>query len=134
MNILSGASDFFGLDIGTSSIRVVQLKGSGPVKALDRYASAPIEGNIGVSDSKADQQKVAEAVRNLVRQAGISSRHVAVGVPSNRVFTTVIDLDKLSPSELAKTIKYQADSFIPTPISESKIDWALLGDSPKGPN
>jgi type IV pilus assembly protein PilM len=42
-------------------------------------------------------------------------------------------MDKLSRSELAKTIRYQADSFIPTPLAESKIDWALLGDSPKDP-
>jgi type IV pilus assembly protein PilM len=56
---------------------------------------------------------------------------VAVGVPSNKVFTTVVDMEKLSQSELAKTIRYQADSFIPTPLAESKIDWALLGDSPK---
>ena len=38
---------------------------------------------------------------------------------------------RLAPSELAKTIQYQADSLIPTPIAESKIDWALVGDSPK---
>jgi Tfp pilus assembly PilM family ATPase len=44
MNILSGVSDFFGLDIGTSSIRMVQLRGSGPTKTLDRYGSAPMPG------------------------------------------------------------------------------------------
>lgn len=131
MNILSGVSDFFGLDIGTTSIRIVQLKGPGPVKTLERYASAPITGNIAVSDSPADRKKVAQAVAQLVKQAGIITKDVAVGVPSNRVFTTVVDMEKLSEAELAKTIRYQADSFIPTPIADSKIDWALLGDSPK---
>jgi len=47
------------------------------------------------------------------------------------VFTTVVDIDRLVPAELAKTIQYQADALIPTPLAESKIDWALLGDSPK---
>jgi type IV pilus assembly protein PilM len=134
MNILSGVSDFFGLDIGTSSIRIVQLKGSGPVKALDRYASVPIEGNLGISDSPADQQRVAQQVKALIKQASITTKNVAVGIPSQRVFTTVIDMNKLAPAEMAKTIRFQADSFIPTPISESKIDWAVLGDSPKGPD
>ncbi len=133
MDILSGVSDFFGLDVGTSSIRVVQLKGTGAVKALYTYGSAPVDGNIAVSDSKADQQKLAQAVVQLTKQAGITTKNVAVGVPSNRVFTTVVDMEKLSPAELAKTIRYQADSFIPTPLAESKIDWALLGDSPKDP-
>jgi type IV pilus assembly protein PilM len=133
MDILSGVSEFFGLDIGTSSIRVVQLRGGGPIKTLDRYGSAPVAGNLAVSDSKPDQQKLAQAIAQLCKQAGIVTKNVAVGVPSNRVFTTVVDMEKLSQSELAKTIRYQADSFIPTPLAESKIDWALLGDSPKDP-
>jgi type IV pilus assembly protein PilM len=134
MDILSGVSDFFGLDIGTSSIRVVQLRGPGPIKTLDRYASAPVAGNIAMSDARADQQKLAQAIVQLCKQAGIGTKNVAVGIPSNRVFTTVVDMEKLSESELAKTIRYQADSFIPTPLAESKIDWALLGDSPSDPS
>lgn len=131
MSILSGVSDFFGLDIGTSAIRLVELRGRGPVKALARYAYAPIESKIALSDSKADQQKLVGAVRDLVAQSHIATRNVAVGVPSQRVFTTVVDIDKLPPAEMAKTIRYQADSLIPTPVNESKIDWAVIGDSPK---
>ncbi len=131
MSILSGVSDFFGLDIGTTAVRLVQLSGSGAVKTLARYAYAPIDSKLALSDSKADQQKIAEIVRDLIAQSGVSSRNVAVGIPSQRVFTTIVDIDRLSPAELAKTIRFQADSLIPTPIDESKIDWALLGDTPK---
>src|SRR4051794_8602029 len=102
MDILSGVSEFFGLDIGTTSIRVVQLKGSGPVKALDRYGSVPVDGNIAVSDSKGDQQKLAQIVAQLIKQVGLTTKNVAVGVPSSKVFTTVVDMEKLSQSELAK--------------------------------
>jgi type IV pilus assembly protein PilM len=55
-------------------------------------------------------------------------------MPSQRVFTTVVDIERLSHSELAKNIKFQADTLIPTPLDESKIDWALLGDSPVDAN
>jgi type IV pilus assembly protein PilM len=68
-----------------------------------------------------------------LHKVGISSKNVAVNLPSHRVFTTVIDLDRLSPAEMAKSINYQAESFIPTPPSESKIDWAFIGDSPQDP-
>lgn len=131
MSVLSGFSDFFGLDIGTTAVRVVQLRGSGQARSLVKYGYAPIDSNIALSDAKADQQKVAKIVMDLVEQAGIISRDVAVGLPSSRVFTTVIDMDKLSPAELQKSIMFQADSFIPTPVAESKLDWALLGDSQK---
>ncbi len=133
MSILSIGSDFFGLDIGTSAVRVVQMKG-GRAKTLVRYGSIDIDPKISRSDSPSDQQKLAEAIKQVVSQSGVSTSSVAVGLPSQKVFSTVVDVDRLSPSELEKTIRFQADSLIPTPISDSKIDWALLGDSPKEAN
>lgn len=131
MSLLSGVSDFFGLDLGTTAVRIVQLKGHGPNKQLLHYAAAPIESTVAVSDANADQQKVIQTVRNLIASSQISTRNVAVGIPSHKVFTTVVDIDRLSPGELAKTIQLQADSLIPTPLAESKLDWAVIGDSPK---
>lgn len=130
MSILSGVSDFFGLDIGTTAIRLVELKGTGQVKVLAKYAYMPLEGNIAISDSAVDQKKLAQAITQLIDQAKISTRNVAVGIPSSKVFSTVADIDRLSEADLAKAIRYQADALIPTPLAESKIDWALLGDSP----
>lgn len=131
MSILSGVSDFFGLDIGTTAIRVVQLRGTGPNKDLVKYGFVPLDAKLAMSDAKADQQKIVQVVRDLIAQAGITAKDVAVGLPSNRVFTTVVDIDRLSSGELEKTIRFQADSLIPTPLTESKLDWALIGDSPK---
>lgn len=128
--LLSGISDFFGLDIGSTAIRLVQLRGNSQPKALVKYAYVPVASKVALSDSKADQQKLAETISDLVKQAGLSTKNVAVGIPSDRVFTTVADVERLPSSELAKAIPYQADSLIPTPLADSKIDWALIGDSP----
>jgi type IV pilus assembly protein PilM len=127
--LLSGVSDFFGLDIGTTGIRLVQLK-SGSPKALVKYAYLPIDANLTSSESKTDQHKLAETISQLVAQAHVATRNVAVGIPSNRVFTTTADVDRLPAGEMAQAIQFQADALIPTPLAESKIDWALLGDSP----
>jgi type IV pilus assembly protein PilM len=130
MGILSNTSEFFGLDIDSTAIRVVQLKG-GKLKTLARYGSIDIDSKIAKSDSNADHHKLGEAIKKLIVEAGITTSNVAVGLPSQKVFMTVVDIERLSPQELEKTIKFQADSLIPTPLSESKLDWALLGDSPK---
>ncbi len=131
MSILSGVSEFFGLDIGTTAVRLVELHNSGKSKALVKYAYVPLDTTIALSDAQADQQKLAAAIKNLITQAKVTTKNVAVGLPSQRVFTTVVDIDHLSDAEISKTIQYQADSLIPTPIGDSKIDWAVLGDSPK---
>jgi type IV pilus assembly protein PilM len=127
--LLSGISDFFGLDIGTTGVRLVQLKNGNP-KSLVKYAYIPIDPNIASSDAKTDQQKLAEVISQLVGQAHVTTKNVAVGIPSNRVFTTVADVDRLEANEMAQAIRFQADSLIPTPLAESKIDWAVIGDSP----
>jgi type IV pilus assembly protein PilM len=129
-SLFSNTSDFFGLDIGSTAIRLVQLSGGGANKALVKYAFVALEGTLALSDAKADQHKLAQTVQQLVSQARVGTRNVAVGIPSSRVFTTVADMDRLPTNELAKTIPYQADSLIPTPLAESKIDWAVIGESP----
>lgn len=134
MSILSGVNNFFGLDIGTTAIRLVQLRNTGQTKTLVKYAYVPIDVKLAQSDSKATQGQLAQVISKLVSEAGVDTKNVAVGLPSSRVFTTVADVDRLPMNELSKSIMFQADSLIPTPPDETKIDWALIGDSPKDAN
>jgi type IV pilus assembly protein PilM len=134
MNILSGGqSDFFGLDIGTTSLRAVQLRGSGPAKSLERYGEISIDSRIALSDAKEDRQRVVQYVQQIIKKVGITTKNVAVNLPSEKVFTTVVDMEKMAPEDLAKAIKFQAGAYIPTPIDESKVDWAVIGSSPRDP-
>lgn len=129
-SILSGVREFFGLDIGSTGIRLVQLNSATNPRSLLRYAYAPIDPKIAISDAKADLDKLSQEVAKVVAQAKLTTKNVAVGLPSTRVFTTVVDIERLPGDELGKAIRYQAESLIPTPLAESKIDWAVLGDSP----
>ena len=130
MNILSGISDFFGLDIGASGIRLVQLKTGSARKSLMKYAYVPIDPKTSQSDSKEDQQKLALIIADLVSKSQVGTKNVAIGIPSNKVFITVTDLDKMTNEQLEKSIRFQVDSLIPTAADESKIDWSVIGDSP----
>lgn len=130
MAILSGGhSDFFGLDIGTFGIRAAQLKGPSPIKTLAHYGEVPLESTIGTGYEIVDKQGFAQLLHRLIKQTGITASDVAVNIPSQRVFTAIIDLPKMIPEELEKTIRYQAGSFIPTPVEKSKIDWSVIGNS-----
>ncbi len=131
MSLLSGVSSFFGLDIGTTGMRVVELRGSGATRSLVKYAYVPIDSKMSQSDSKADHQKMAQTLANLITEARLSTKNVAVGLSNTRVFSTVTDFERVPQGELGKAIGYQAESLIPTPPAESKLDWAVIGDSPK---
>ena len=132
MALLSGGqSEFFGLDIGSTAIRAVQLHGSGNVKTLSKHGQQEIEAKRLASDSTLDKQHVVQMIRELMGQGGFTSQNVAINLPSSKVFTAIIDMDNLPKDELAKTMQFQAESFIPTPIAKSKMDWAVIGTSPK---
>jgi type IV pilus assembly protein PilM len=92
-----------------------------------------IDNRATVSDAKEDQKKLAQYVKQLVEKIGITTKNVAVNLPSEKVFTTVVDIDKMAPEDLVKAIRYQAGSYIPTSIDESKIDYVVIGNSPRDP-
>lgn len=130
---LLGSGDFFALDIGTTAVRIVQLRG-GSQKSLAKYGSMPLDVKISQSDSAEDKRKLSDVISKLLTQSKITSKDVVVGIPSNKMFATVVDFPKLSTAELKKTISYQADTHVPMSKEEAKIDWAILGDSPSGPD
>jgi len=133
MKMFGSVGDFFALDIGTTAIRVVQLSKTSGGWNLDKYASVPVDMRIAGSDSAEDQRKLSEIITTAIGQSGIKTKNVVLGAPSTRTFATVIELADMPPAELASTIKYQAEQYIPMSIDEAKIDWAVLGRSPKDP-
>ncbi len=138
MGILKGVGDFFGLDIGTSSVRVVQLTrrnnkdGEGEY-SLKHFGYVPVDAKTVLGSSKANQDKLGEIIMTAIGQSGIKTKNVAIGLPSSKSFTTVIDVANQTEAELKKTIKYQIDQYIPMSIDEAKVDWALLGQSSNDP-
>jgi len=130
MALLKGLGDFFALDIGTTAVRVVQLSQSGSSNwNLQHYGYAPVDEKITSSNSAEGLRRLGEVIMTAVGQSGIKSKNVAIGLPSAKTFTTIIDVPTVSEAELKSSIKYQIDQYIPTAINETKVDWALLGQS-----
>ncbi len=129
MKLNKGLGDFFGLDIGTNAVRAVQLARTSQGWNLVHYGYAPVDSSVTSGDSPEAKRRLGEAIMTAVGQAGIKVNNVAIGLPSSKTFTTIIDIPKVSEQELKATMKYQVDQYIPMAIEEAKVDWALLGDS-----
>jgi len=130
MALLKGIGDYFALDIGTNAVRVVQLSPSGSDSwSLQHYGYAPVDERITSSNSAEGMRRLGEVIMTAVGQSGIKEKNVVIGLPSNKTFTTVIDVPTMGEAELKSTIKYQIDQYIPMAINETKVDWALLGQS-----
>jgi type IV pilus assembly protein PilM len=134
MTLLKGVGDFFALDIGTNAIRVVQLANTGQNGwNLLHYGYAPVDLKTTSASSKEAEHRLGEIIMTAVGQSGIKTKNVAIGLPSQKTFATVIDVPMMTEAELRSTIKYQIDQYIPMAIDEAKVDWALLGQSAHNP-
>ena len=125
MGILSGLPDFFGLDIGTTAVRVVQLKGKGSGRAVFRYGKAPIDPAVAGKTDVDSLAKLADTIREVLVQNQVTTRNVVMGLPTHKVYSVVREFDYMPASEFAKTLKFQIERIIPS-HEESKIDWAVL--------
>lgn len=130
MNLFGGETNIFGLDIGTTGLRVAQFRGSSSPKTLVTYGAIAVDQRFSQSSAEADKKKLGEAIQKLLHDTNISTENVVLGIPSQKVFSTVVDLPSLSKQELPQSIKYQAEQYIPTSLDKVKLDWAVLGPSP----
>lgn len=133
MKLFTSVGDYFALDIGTTAVRVVQLAGGNGAWSLSRYSAVPVDIKISSSDAPGDQKRLGEVIMTAIGQSGVKARDVILGIPSEKMFATVIELPDMPVSEIATTIKYQAEQYIPSNIKDVKVDWALLGKSANDP-
>lgn len=130
MNLFKGSGEFFALDIGTNAIRVVELSGGNTTGwNLVHYGYAPVDTKLSGSDSAESRRRIGEIIMTAVGQSGIKVKNVAIGLPSSKTFTTVIDVPNTSEAEFKAMMKYQVDQYIPMAVDEAQVDWALLGPS-----
>ncbi|MBQ3470699.1 type IV pilus assembly protein PilM [Candidatus Saccharibacteria bacterium] len=131
MNLLHGVGDFFSLDIGTNSMRIVQLSGTSQHGwTLQKYAYVPIDQKLIQDSSELGKKRLGEAIMGAVNQAGIKTKNVALGLPAGKTFTSIVETATLPEKELRKSFKYELDKYVPMSISDAKADYIILGPSP----
>lgn len=133
LNFIKENTSFFGLDIGTTAIRLVKLKKSmGGRFELEAFGSLDVPEGLALSDSEIDKKQMSDLVKKLVHSIHPGTRNAIVSLPGNSVFTTVVNLPKMPESEIRSTIRYQAEQNIPLKLSEVRLDWQVIGQSADG--
>ena len=123
-----------GLDITTSSIKLIELSKSGDSYRVESYAAEPSPPNAINEKAIVDAQAVGEAVRRAVKRAGARSKECAVAVSGDAAITKVIQMPRnLRENELESQVEMQADQYIPFPMEEVSYDFEVIGPSEKDP-
>ncbi|HEV8372397.1 MAG TPA: type IV pilus assembly protein PilM [Actinomycetota bacterium] len=122
------ARNVAGLDIGTSAVRAAELSVRRGRVVLERLGQAGLPPGAVVDGEVIDPAAVAAAIRRLWRRARFHARQVILGVANQRVVVRLVDLPWMEPEELRSSITYQAQEFLPIPVAEAELDYAVLGE------
>jgi type IV pilus assembly protein PilM len=123
-----------GLDIGSHSIKLIELAHEGNQVAIIAAGSIPTPPKSISSNNQTDLEVVAVAVKQLVKDTGTKTRNINIALPESKVFTRVIEVPQLSPRELTSAIKWEAEQYIPLPLDQVNVDFTVLRDSTKTGN
>jgi type IV pilus assembly protein PilM len=134
MGIFNNDTTYIGLDIGSTAIRFVQLKRGGANPVLVNYGQIPMPMGLAASDAAGDRDKVAELIKQLLRDKKVTEKNAVVGLASNKIFASVITTPKLDAAQLSKAIRFQAEQYIPMALDQVKLDYAVVDQSPDGKN
>jgi type IV pilus assembly protein PilM len=123
-----------GLDISTSSVKVIELSQNRAGYRVDHYAAEPMPQNAVTDKMVADVDAAGEAVRKAIKRSGTRVREAAVAIGGAAVITKVITLPaNISGKELEEQVEGQADQYIPFPLEEVSYDFEVQGPSETDP-
>jgi len=119
-----------GIDISSSSVKLLELSRSGDKFRVEAYAVEPLPANSVVEKNINDAELVGEVVKKVVSKSRTGNRLAAVAVAGSAVITKTIQMSSgLNEQELENQITVEADQYIPYPLDEVAIDFEVLGES-----
>ncbi|MCY1390080.1 Cell division protein FtsA [compost metagenome] len=128
------ANTLLGIDISSTSVKLLELSRSGGRYKVEAYAVEPLPPNAVVEKNITELEGVGQALARVVAKARTGVRTAAVAVAGSAVITKSIEMDAgLSEDELENQLKIEADQYIPYPLEEVAIDFEVQGVSARNP-
>ncbi len=119
-----------GLDIGSSSVKLVQLRERRGAFALNAFDTAPLPPEAIVDGALMNSSAIVQAIQELVSRQKLKVREVAIGVRGHSVIIKKIALPRMTQEELDESIQWEAEQYIPFDVKDVNIDTQIL--TPEG--
>lgn len=130
MSMLTPRRQLVGLDIGSSAIKLVQLKETKGRYSLQKFGVKPLEPEVIVDGTVMDEGRVVSAIRELFDEHRVKNKQVAISISGHAVIVKKINLPPMPDEELPGQVKLAAEQYIPFDINEVNIDFHVLPADP----
>ena len=124
-----GESSVLGIDIGSSAIKVVQLRKKGGKAVLETYGALALGPYAKLEIGRATNlpvEKVVEALADILREAKTTSKTAGMSIPFSSSLMTVIELPRVDDKQMAQMVPIEARKYVPVPIGEVTLDWTII--------
>jgi excisionase family DNA binding protein len=128
-----GSKTIVGLDVGSSSIKAVELKKKGGQIEVSHLGLEPLSSDIVVDSMIVDSGTVSSAISKLFADCLIKTKSVATAVSGHSVIVKKISLPSMSDQELAETIEKEAAQHIPFDLADVSLDYQILSEEAGSP-
>ena len=125
----SNEESVVGIDIGSSSIKVVQLKRKHGKAVLETYGELALGPYAGFQIGQATNlppEKIVEVLKDVMKEANITTKNCGIAIPIKSSLVSTIEMPNFSEKQLNQMIPIEARKYIPVPISEVTLDWFVL--------
>jgi len=121
------------LDIGSSTVKAVQLRRVGRVYELERLGFAEIYPSMDAKLNAAERRDAKiEAIRQALSDGDISAKFAVSAVSGESIIVRYIQLPEMPENELEGAVRWEAEDYIPFPLDEVNMDWSVLGRTEGG--
>src|SRR5215210_3147066 len=124
--VLRRGKSVVGLDIGSSAVKAVELKTAGRAYKVSAYGRELLPADSIVDGAIIDGAAVAEAIKRLFEKRSIRTKDVAASLSGNAVIVKKITLPLMTEAELADSIYWEAEQYIPFDIQDVNLDYQVL--------
>jgi type IV pilus assembly protein PilM len=124
--VLRRARSLVGLDIGSSAVKAIELKPTGKTYKVTAFGSEPVPPDSIVDGAIIDGAGVVEAIKRLFESRNIKTKEVAASLSGNAVIVKKIALPAMTEAELAESIYWEAEQYIPFDIQDVNLDYQIL--------
>src|SRR3990167_9426913 len=136
MGLFSGNKTVIGVDIGTASIKLVELAQDGGRFVLKNYGIFELQAiskSVNPATTKQEdasramtEEDIVWSIKEIIKRSGIKGNDVVMSIPSYPTFATTIKMQYLSEDDIANSIPYEARKYIPVPLDEVQLDWSVI--------
>ena len=131
--LFARAKGFIGLDIGSSAVKLVELKARKAGEfSLVRLGVEPLSPEAIVDGTIMDSSLVVDAIHKLSQDTRVKNTNFATSLSGHSVIIKKIQLPATPPEELAESIQWEAEQYIPFDINDVRLDYVVLEEGEPG--